>query len=242
MKFALSSDKQRIEAVKGAKGTCPCCGEPLIAKCGRERINHWSHKGNSECSLWKEKELPWHRNWKNQFPLDWQEKIFFDSFTGEKHIADVCTDFGFVIEFQHSPISEEEKLSREKFYKNMCWVADMSSIRQRNRFFKRGILKTSNLPGYYYLENPCEVIPVQWNKRNSFVFLDFKGDSSDVPFDNLFCLIPTTIRTVNTLLISYSRSSFIEAIRTNNLPSFLNDLKNRLDQNLKERAERWHLI
>ena len=31
MKFALLNDK-RIEATKGAKGVCPCCGSELVAR------------------------------------------------------------------------------------------------------------------------------------------------------------------------------------------------------------------
>ena len=43
MRFALSND-ERIEAIKGAKGVCPCCGNDLVAKCGEVYIHHWSHK------------------------------------------------------------------------------------------------------------------------------------------------------------------------------------------------------
>ena len=43
MRFALSND-ERIEATKGAKGVCPCCGNDLVAKCGEIVIHHWSHK------------------------------------------------------------------------------------------------------------------------------------------------------------------------------------------------------
>ena len=32
MRFALLKD-ERIEANKGAKGVCPCCGNDLVAKC-----------------------------------------------------------------------------------------------------------------------------------------------------------------------------------------------------------------
>ena len=40
-------------------------------------------------------------SWKNQFPTEWQEIIQRGN-TGEKHIADVKTKDGWVIEFQHS--------------------------------------------------------------------------------------------------------------------------------------------
>ena len=55
--------------------------------------------------------------WKNYFPESWQEIIKYDQTTGEKHIADVCTEKGFTLEFQHSAIKPEERQSRENFYK-----------------------------------------------------------------------------------------------------------------------------
>ena len=47
-----------------------------------------------------------------------------DEKTGERHIADVKTPKGLVIEFQHSPIQSEELRSRETFYDNMIWIVD----------------------------------------------------------------------------------------------------------------------
>jgi len=49
MRFALLNDK-RIEATKGAKGVCPCCGSELVAKCGEIKVHHWSHK--KKCDDW----------------------------------------------------------------------------------------------------------------------------------------------------------------------------------------------
>jgi len=63
------------------------------------------------------------RDWKNRFPKEWQEVIHHD-LSGEKHIADVKTPDGLIIEFQHSAINPEELASRESFYKNMIWVVD----------------------------------------------------------------------------------------------------------------------
>jgi len=66
MKFALV-DNNKIEATKGAKGICPCCGSELTAKCGPVRINHWSHKKDSNCDPWWENETKWHRTLKNKY-------------------------------------------------------------------------------------------------------------------------------------------------------------------------------
>lgn len=111
MKYALIDDL-RTQATKGARGLCPCCGSELIAKCGEQKINHWAHKGTRFCDPWWEPETLWHRSWKDKFPDVWQEYAQFDEQTGEKHIADIRTNQGLVIEFQHSHINPEERKSR----------------------------------------------------------------------------------------------------------------------------------
>ena len=75
------------------------------------------------CDHWWENETQWHRDWKNCFPEEWQEVVHFAE-DGEKHIADVKTPSGLVIEFQHSAIKLEEIASREQFYKHMIWIVD----------------------------------------------------------------------------------------------------------------------
>ena len=46
----------------------------------------------------------------------------------KKHIADVKTPGGFVVEVQHSPISEKEARSRESFYREMIWIVDARQL------------------------------------------------------------------------------------------------------------------
>jgi len=123
MKFAIVNGKKE-EAQPKAKGTCLHCDSEMVAKCGKVKVWHWAHKGTQSCDPWWESETEWHREWKNQFPNEWQEISHTDSVTGEKHIADVKTPFGLVIEFQHSPIKDEERISREHFYDKMIWVVD----------------------------------------------------------------------------------------------------------------------
>lgn len=122
MKFALVNDT-RQEASPSLVGECVGCGSPVIARCGEVRIHHWAHKGRVRCDPWWEPETEWHRAWKNQFPSAWQEVVHHAE-TGEKHVADVSTDGGWILEFQHSRISREERDSREKFYRRLIWVVD----------------------------------------------------------------------------------------------------------------------
>lgn len=130
MKFGIDKKtRERIEAKKGHLAVCPCCDLDLIPKCGEFNIHHWAHKRGNNCDPWAEPETEWHRNWKDQFPGDWQEKIRFDSVTNEKHIADICVPASkLVIEFQNSPISKAELESRERFYKKMIWVVNAKTF------------------------------------------------------------------------------------------------------------------
>lgn len=66
-------------------------------------------------------ESPWHRNWKKAFPKDFREVGFTDG-SGELHRADIHTTCGTTIEFQNSPISLDELMSRESFYPKLVWV------------------------------------------------------------------------------------------------------------------------
>jgi hypothetical protein len=50
---------------------------------------------------------------------------------GERHIADVKTGNGCVLEFQRSPLSVEERGSRDAFYKKLIWVVDGTGKRNR---------------------------------------------------------------------------------------------------------------
>ena len=137
-------NRKRVHAVKDAKGICPYCEAEVIAKCGETKITHWAHKSKKQCDSWHEKDTDWHLMWKNHFPQEWQEIIKYDD-NGEKHIADVCTNNGFVLEFQHSPIKPEERKSRENFYKNMNWVVDGTRLKNDYKRFEKNIEKNAKV-------------------------------------------------------------------------------------------------
>ena len=112
MKFALYGG-ERVKAATNLKGAvCQECDAEVIARCGDKNIHHWAHKSNKKCDHWWDTETQWHRDWKNEFPIDWQE-VVHTSKTGEKHIADIKTPNGLVVEFQHSPIEKDELFSRK---------------------------------------------------------------------------------------------------------------------------------
>lgn len=165
----------RAEAQPGLRGHCPRCSGETVAKCGRVKVWHWAHKGKPPCDPWWESETEWHRAWKNQFPVEWQEYVAADPVTGEKHIADVKTPHGLVIEFQHSPIDPNEIRAREAFYGNMIWIVDGTRGPLDHDYFKMG------------LSGPIEHNPLayavqwwgksrllhNWGQVGAKVFLDF---------------------------------------------------------------------
>ncbi|UPS45435.1 hypothetical protein M1D30_04475 [Prevotella sp. E15-22] len=179
MKYAIV-DNQKIEAKKGLKGLCPLCNQPVIAKCGQFKADHWAHKSCKHCDSWWENETEWHRQWKNLFPQEWQEVISYDEKTGEKHIADIKTNRNMVIEFQHSNISEAERTSREKFYEYMMWIVDGTRRKLDFKHFKDAfeycvIWPTSPKSDIFVLECPERYLPKEWLNSNVPVIFDFKG-------------------------------------------------------------------
>jgi hypothetical protein len=220
MKFALI-ESVRTEATKGAKGICPNCGSELIAKCGDIKVNHWAHKGIRSCDPWWENETEWHREWKGSFSIDWQEIILTDEKTNEKHIADIRTPKGLVIEFQHSHIDPQERTSREKFYKNMVWVVDGTRLkRDYPRFLKEWktggiseVHKTDKL-GVFEVWFPEYCFPEAWLKSSVPVIFDFKRDSPtnypDFMRNTLYCLFPQVGR--HARVAEISRKAFITAV------------------------------
>jgi competence protein CoiA len=188
MKYALV-DGQRQEAEPGRSGVCPACDGPMVARCGNVRVHHWAHRVGAECDRWWEPETQWHRNWKNQFPVEWQEVIHAAE-NGEKHVADVKTDQGWVLEFQHSAIDPVERQSREAFYKKMLWIVDATRRKRDKPQFIRACEGRTLVVNKAFLAR----IPVRdesallrdWAGSPAPVFFDFSGPDQQVAV--LWCL------------------------------------------------------
>ena len=123
MRYSIVSGT-RTPPTPNSRGYCPGCGAEVISKCGRHLVWHWAHVSKQHCDQWWESETEWHRKWKDQFPVEWQEVPGRDSVTGEIHIADVRSPSGLVIEFQHSPIHPDEVAAREAFHRRIVWIVD----------------------------------------------------------------------------------------------------------------------
>lgn len=137
MFVALDSNDQRVYADSidsGVECFCPACGEPLRLRSGKIRKPHFAHLPNTDCfyGLDKDYKSEWHVRMQEYFPRESREVRFKDEKTGEIHIADVfLPSKNTVLEFQHSPISEEEFMSRTAFHINsgrrIVWFFDEST-------------------------------------------------------------------------------------------------------------------
>ncbi|EMS33913.1 Competence protein [Mariniradius saccharolyticus AK6] len=213
MKYALNNGA-RIEASKGTRGTCPCCGSELIARCGDIKIHHWAHK--SSCDPWWETETEWHRLWKNRYPPKWQEFLTLDEETGERHIADVKTEADLIIEFQHSAIDPQERLQRERHYKNLIWVVDGTRLKRDFKRFSNQyneLIKT-NKPGIFLIDHDEGIFNKSWLTSSVPVIFDFKGiNPTDGDHDirnSLYCLLQIKLGRYS-IIAEFSREAFIKS-------------------------------
>lgn len=103
----------------------------MLAKSGpKVTTPYWSHIGRRDCDAWWENETEWHRRWKSYFPAAEREIVHFDE-AGEKHVADVKTSRGMVIECQNSDMSLDELRARETFYGKMMWIVNGEPFKER---------------------------------------------------------------------------------------------------------------
>lgn len=217
MRLALVNDI-RCEASPGTIAFCPGCSQPMTARCGMQRVRHWAHRGNRNCDPWWEPETPWHRGWKDQFPEGWQEVIQRDE-SGEKHIADVKTEYGLVIEFQHSHLPVQEMAAREAFHRNMVWVVDGARLkRDRSRFLQgRRLFKPITGTSIFTTPSPEASFPVAWVTRTAPVFFDFEGvaeisEPSGPNHRMLWCLLPERVEG-HAIVAAVPPSAFTNAAR-----------------------------
>lgn len=247
MKYALV-DGVRQKASKGAKGICQGCGSEMIAKCGWLKSNHWAHKRLVNCDPWWENETEWHRSWKNHFPENWQERAFTDSSSGERHIADVHTNEGWTVEFQHSFIKPEERLSRNLFYENLIWVVD-ATRRKTDPDLLKEMLKDkpflSNETAIVYKSN-FEVdyhrLMKEWRTGDALIFLDFgKHDQDRLWF--IYQSPETDPHCAEVYLSAISKKGFVNLLNGQKFTKFVSErLEPMRDWLKEERERRWNRV
>ena len=222
MRFAIIGNNKHQLPFKGAKGVCPACGETVIAKCGSIKVHHWSHQSNSNCK-YKENKGEWHLKWQMQFEDDWQECQIKNPNTNEINIADIKTQNGFVIEFQHSSISEEERKARENFYCEkqygncgMIWVVDGSRL-------KNDWIRFNNK----------HQLPTQWLNSKVPVVFDFLGleqtEQNNSKKKKLYYILPQDKQKYFTI----DRDKFIKIIQQDRIKVFFHNKMKKLKYKFK---------
>ena len=209
MHFALL-DGVRVEPEKGLDGViCPICRQPVRARCGEVRVKHWAHKSVIDCDLWKESETTWHREWKNHFG-DLQEQMHEKD--GVRHMADVKTSDGTIVEFRHSTIDTEGIRTREAFFgETMFWVADCMAESKKLRFYDnlssaRKLDFCADETEVWSISDPERVFPRRWVESRRFVFFDF-GEPL------LWCLFPRNEKARWGVFIHVSKNAFVAMVK-----------------------------
>lgn len=175
MKYAYVAD-ERMQAQPKLRGVCRACEVEVISKCGKHVVWHWAHRSRAQCDPWWENETLWHRDWKNRFPEEWQEVVHQDVNSRERHVADVKTSHGVVVEFQRSTIDSMEVSAREQFYGRMVWVIDGTRSPLDPSFFNMS-LGSLTPEGYAYFRwMGRSRLFHRWHTRTP-VFVDFGGES-----------------------------------------------------------------
>lgn len=171
---------EKIEACPRTKAICPLCERQVYSKCGEVNVWHWAHLKDESCDSWYEPETEWHKNWKLIFGKDNSEIVI--SKEGVRHIADIFTKSGVVIELQNSPIQRPIIRRRENFYaEKMLWV--INGINFKHNFFIES-------PHYIFHSSGRKEYPPakdeqsfswdwarkSWNEVQRNVFIDFGED------------------------------------------------------------------
>lgn len=123
MIVARLADGRLARGERGASGTCPGCGGKVYGREPDGVVRHWAHNpdptGTQRRCDSDNAMTEWHRRW-----LSRRTDLECIEVTRGDHRADVINAGGFVVEFQHSPIREDDVRDRESFWRKGVWVLD----------------------------------------------------------------------------------------------------------------------
>jgi hypothetical protein len=127
---------------------------------------------------------------------------------GERHIADVKTHHGWVLEFQHSRIDPEERRAREAFYPHLLRVVDARKQRDVVHFLRAWAKGEARDPlsSKRRLACPASSLLRQWSGSPAHVFFDI-GDP-----DMIWWLFPDS-RAERGYVQYISRAQFVRVHR-----------------------------
>lgn len=195
MFVALDVDGNRVYASSVEKSVqcfCPVCSEELRLRKGSKNKPHFAHKQDTDCLHGKNPDYKseWHIRMQEYFPREACEVRFVDKETGEIHIADVFLEASnTILEFQHSPISEEEFLSRTVFHirngRRIVWLFDESSSSKKSTFGRFKYDEDCYWPDmqYKWLRNPRQFLANGPDLKKIYNFYSvcvFSGTEGDI--------------------------------------------------------------
>lgn len=171
MFVAIDADGNRVYAdlhTKEKPCFCPVCNEALILRKGGIKKPHFAHRPDTDCYFGRNQNYKseWHIRMQEYFTREACEVRFVDEETKEIHIADVyLAESNTVLEFQHSPISENEFISRTAFHlknkRRIVWLFDESSQSKNSdfgRFRYDEDLSLLGSPYYQWMRNPRQFL------------------------------------------------------------------------------------
>ena len=229
MKYAIVNNIRKEAFSIGEIGLCPCCKTEVRAYCGKKYINHWKHISKFHCDPWWENETKWHRDWKNHFPEECQE-VVQKADDGEKHVADVKTKDGWVIEFQHSLIKPDERKSRNMFYPKLVWIVNGSRRKTDLKQFKRVQKVSESLkigPRIIHAHNVINgyrkfKLFREWGNTKHLVFLDFNNSAEYNTPNDIWCILPYLNDKGDVFLWKFKRYKFIKYLNDNRFDKWFN--------------------
>ena len=145
---------------------CPLCKTELRIKNGNINTSHFAHISVGECDTFTYDMSEWHREWQKEFEIENREVVIEKD--GIKHRADVCIN-DYVVEFQHSRISQKEFDARNDFYTSagykVIWIFDFIDEYGIHKMdcYGEWDSKYGN-GGKYSWKNPCRFME-NWNPR-----------------------------------------------------------------------------
>ena len=189
----------------------------MIGNHGEIKVPYWRHKSGGQCDPWWENETRWHRSWKDMFPLAWQEVVHHAA-DGERHIADVKTPVGLVLEFQYSYIKPAEVRSREAFYKELIWVVN-GWRRSGDQFslpstWQNAAMISENSP-VRRVHSKSTPLLRDWGGSHARVFFDFhdKNERDTADDDRTMWWLSSIGDNEWSYVAPYPRSVFVENYR-----------------------------
>lgn len=132
---------------------------------------------------------------------------------GTRHVADIKTDTGLVVEFQHSHLSTVERREREEFYDNLIWVVDGTRLKRDLDFLGHIRLHESSSPrpDVFPFNWRVPQITRRWDESTKLVFLDFHGD-------HVWCVPPNT-NVWRKYATKVPKNEFVSALLARSLPT-----------------------